>query len=322
MLSPIPTESPNHAQDLPPLVVVLGPTAVGKTEIAIQLAERLHGEIISVDSRLFYRGMEIGTAKPSAQELQRVPHHLIDIVDPEQSLSLAVFQSLARSAISEIRQRGHLPFLVGGTGQYLRAVTERWLPPAVMSSPRLREALQNWGEAIGAQALHQRLALIDPIAAQNIDYRNLRRTIRAIEVIFSTGQRFSTQRRRGPLTDRVLQIGLTRPRPELYQRIDVRIEAMFRAGFVDEVRRLLAAGYPPDLPAFSAIGYREVIAHLQGQIPLAEVEQEIRRATRMYVRRQANWFKPDDPAIHWFMVGENTVAEIEFHLRAWLNRME
>ena len=320
MLSPIPTESPNLGQDLPPLVVILGPTAVGKTEISLQLAERMDGEIISVDSRLFYRGMDIGTAKPSAQELQRVPHLLIDLVDPDENLSLAVFQSLARSAISEVRERGHLPFLVGGTGQYLRAVTEGWLPPAVTSSPRLRSALQSWGEAIGAQALHQRLAVIDPIAAQNIDYRNQRRTIRALEVIFSTGQRFSIQRRRGPLTDRVLQIGLLRPRPELYQRIDARIEAMFSEGLVDEVRSLLADGYPPDLPAFSAIGYREVIAHLQGQITLAEAAQEIRRATRIYVRRQANWFKQDDPAIHWFTVAENTVAGIELYLRTWLSR--
>ena len=279
MLSPTqPDPSGRLLAGLPPLLVILGPTAVGKTEIAIQLAELLGGEVISADSRLFYQGMDIGTAKPSAQELSRVPHHLIDITTPDKTLSLAVFQSLARSAIRGVREQGHLPILVGGTGQYFRAVTENWLPPAVMPSPELRAALQAWGESIGAQALHQRLAVLDPVAAKNIDYRNQRRTIRALEVIFSTGRRFSDQRRRGEITDRVLQIGLTRPRSELYQRIDARIAVMFAEGLVDEVRRLLASGYPPDLPAFSAIGYREVIAYLQGQMTLAEAEQEIRHA--------------------------------------------
>jgi len=315
---------PDHILNLKsmpqPLIVILGPTAVGKTEIAIKLAERMEGEIISVDSRLFYRGLDIGTAKPSSEELHRVPHHLVDIAAPDQTLSLAVFQALARAAIEDVRQRGKLPFLVGGTGQYLRAVTEGWLPPAVTPSPELRTALETWAQAIGSQALHQRLAIIDPIAAQYIDYRNQRRTIRALEVIFSTGQRFSAQRRRGEVSDRVLQIGLTRPRPELYQRIDTRIAAMFSAGLVEEVRQLLAAGYAPDLPAFSAIGYREVIAYLLGNKTLEQGEQEIRRATRSYVRRQANWFKPDDPAIHWFQVNEQTVGDLEAYIIGWLNQ--
>lgn len=304
----------------PPLIVILGPTAVGKTEIAIQLAERVQGEIVSVDSRLFYRGMNIGTAKPNAEELLRVPHHLVDIANPDDNLSLAVFQKLARAAITDVRERGRLPILVGGTGQYLRAVTEGWLPPVVTPSPELRAALEAWAETIGSQALHQRLAAIDPVAAQNIDYRNQRRTIRALEVIFSTGQRFSAQRRRGEIIDRVLQVGLTRPRPELYQRIDSRITAMFSAGLVDEVRQLLAGGFAPDLPAFSAIGYREIIAYFQGKTTLEEAELEIRRATRMYVRRQANWFKADDPAIHWFQMSEQTLDEIEAFILQWLHK--
>jgi len=302
------------------LLVLLGPTAVGKTEIAIQLAERLDGEVISVDSRLFYRRMDIGTAKPGREELRRIPHHLVDIANPDQTLSLAVFQSLARQAIQQVRKQGHLPILVGGTGQYLRAVTEGWQPPAVSPSPALREALQTWGEAIGAQALHQRLAILDPVAAQKIDYRNQRRTIRAIEVIFSTGRRFSDQRQRVKISDRVLQIGLTRPRPELYQRIDARIQAMFAAGLVNEVRQLLETGYPSDLPAFSAIGYREIISHLRGKMSLSEAEQEIRRATRVYVRRQANWFKQADPSIHWFDLNKQKIDEIESFIKKWLGR--
>lgn len=321
MPSSIQPDQSIHLPNLPPpLIVILGPTAVGKTEIAIQLAERMQGEIISVDSRLFYRGLDIGTAKPTSKELRRVPHYLVDIAAPDQTLSLAVFQSLARAAIEDVRERGRLPFLVGGTGQYLRAVTEGWLPPAVTPSTELRAALETWAQAIGPQALHQRLSIIDPMAAQNIDFRNQRRTVRALEVIFSTGQRFSAQRRRGEVIDRVLQIGLTRPRQELYQRIDSRIAAMFSAGLVEEVRQLLAAGYAPDLPAFSAIGYREVVAYLQGKTTLEEAEREIRRATRIYVRRQANWFKPTDPAIHWFQVNEQTVDNLEVSITGWLNQ--
>lgn len=308
----------NLPVEFPPLLVVLGPTAVGKTEVGIQLAESLDGEIISADSRLFYRGMNIGTAKPSLQELMRVPHHLVDIVNPDQTLSLAIFQSLAQEAIQAVRQRGRVPILVGGTGQFIRAVTEGWLPPAVEPSSELRTALQAWGETIGAQELHQRLAILDPLAAQGIDYRNQRRTIRALEVIFSTGRRFSDQRQKGKIADRVLQIGLTRPREELYQRIDTRITAMFEAGLVAEVRQLLDAGYPPDLPAFSAIGYREVIASLQGKMTLQDAEIAIRRATRIYVRRQANWFKGDDPSIHWFDLSQQTLDEIITFVSNWL----
>jgi tRNA dimethylallyltransferase len=248
-----------------------------------------------------------------------VPHHLGDIANPNETLSLAEFQKLAQAAIAHVRERDRLPILVGGTGQYLRAVTEGWLPPVVTPSPKLRAALEAWAETIGSHAFHQRLAAIDPVAAQNIDYRNQRRTIRALEVIFSTGQRFSAQRRRGEVSDRVLQIGLTRPRPELYQRIDARIAAMFSAGLVDEVRQLLAAGFAPELPAFSAIGYREVTAYLQGKMTLEEAKHAIRRATRQYVRRQANWFKADDPAIHWFQMSEQTLEEVEAFILQWLN---
>lgn len=313
-----PEKEDNLPVEFPPLVVILGPTAVGKTDISIQLAESLDGEIISADSRLFYRGMNIGTAKPSVQELRRVPHHLIDIVNPDQTLSLAIFQTLAQRAIQDVRERGRVPILVGGTGQYIRAVTEGWLPPAVVPSLALRTALEDWGETIGAQALHQRLAILDPLAARGIDYRNQRRTIRALEVIFSTGRRFSDQRQKGKIADRVLQIGLTRPRQELYQRIDNRIAAMFAAGLVDEVNQLLASGYPPDLPAFSAIGYREAIASLQGKMTLQDAETAIRRATRIYVRRQANWFKRDDPSIHWFDLSQLTLDEIIAFVANWL----
>lgn len=302
----------------PPLVLILGPTAVGKTEIALQLAERLDGEIVSADSRLLYRGMDIGTAKPTVEEMQRVPHHLIDVAEPDETWSLALFSQRAHQTIAEIQARGRLPFLVGGTGQYQRAVVEGWTPPEVQPDPRLRRVLESWAGQVGYDSLHARLKRLDPEAARKIDPRNLRRTVRALEVILSTGRRFSDQRRAQPSPYRLLQVGLSRPRPELYQRIDQRIEAMFEAGLVGEVQRLLDRGYSPDLPALSAIGYREVIAMLQGRISQAEAVLQTQRATRTFVRRQANWFKLSDPAILWFTAAPGTVDEVEAAIQEWL----
>jgi len=303
---------------LPPLVVILGPTAVGKTEIALQLAGKLDGEIVSADSRLFYRGMDIGTAKPSLAERQRVPHHLIDVAEPDQIWSLAVFQVEAQSAIAAIRQRDHLPFLVGGTGQYIQAVLEGWQVPQVQPDSRLRAALESWAGQIGPDGLHHRLALLDPGSAASIDPRNLRRTVRALEVILSTGRLFSQERRRGASLYRTLTLGLHRPRPELYARIDARIQGMLEAGLIDEVRSLYQHGYSPELPILSAIGYGEIIAHLEGEISLEEAVTLIKRRTRIFVRRQANWFKLDDPHIRWFEVGPATASEMEAAIRTWL----
>ncbi|HEY5269614.1 MAG TPA: tRNA (adenosine(37)-N6)-dimethylallyltransferase MiaA [Anaerolineales bacterium] len=302
----------------PPLIVIVGPTAVGKTEISIQLAERLGGEIVSADSRLFYRGMDIGTAKPTSEERLRIPHHLIDVADPDETWSLAVFQRLAAGAIADIHARGRLPFLVGGTGQYIHAVTHGWAPPATEPDARLRAVLEGLAKSQGNDWLHQRLALLDPPAAQAIDPRNLRRTVRALEVIFSTGCRFSDQRGQGESPYRLLTIGLIRPRPELYARVDARIEAMFAAGLLDEVRSLLALGYSPDLPTMSAIGYRECAAVLRGEMSLEGAKVCMRRLTRIFVRRQANWFKAEDAEIHWFEAGEAKMDEIEKGIRAFL----
>ena len=300
------------------LVVILGPTAVGKTEISIELAERLDGEIISADSRLFYRGMDIGTAKPSEAELARVPHHLIDVATPDEPWSLAFFQQKAHQAIAEVHARRRLPLLVGGTGQYIRAVTQGWVPPQVEPNPRLRAALENWARQIGHEGLHRRLAVLDPQAATGIDHRNLRRTVRALEVILTSGRRFSEQRASGAPLYRLLQLGLLRPRPELFARIDARIHAMVEAGLLEEVRELLRQGYSPDLPTFSAIGYREMIAYLQGKLSFDEAIVQIKRATRIFVRRQANWFKADDPEILWFWAGSRSAEQMEAAIRQWL----
>jgi tRNA dimethylallyltransferase len=291
---------------------------VGKTGIAIQLAERLDGEIVSADSRLFYRGMNIGTAKPTPAERERVPHHLIDVADPDEIWSLALFQREARQALAEIHSRGQLPFLVGGTGQYIRAVTRGWELPHVLPNPPLRAALEQWARQTGEEGLHGRLARLDPPAAARIEARNLRRTIRALEVIFTTGRPFSDQQLSGPSPYELLQLGLARPRSELYARIDARIDAMLEAGFVAEVQGLLNNGYSPDLPTLSAIGYREIIDYLQGKMTLDEAVAQIKRSTRILVRRQGNWFKRDDPHLQWFEAAPQAIDAMEASIRAWL----
>ncbi len=302
--------------DKPPLILLIGPTAVGKTELSLILADRLNGEIVSADSRLFYRGMDIGTAKPSLEERARVPHYLIDIANPDEIWSLAIFQQKATDIIAGIHARGKLPFLVGGTGQYMRAVTEGWSPPEVEPDSRLRGVLEGLGEIRGVYWLHASLRRLDPNSAQKIDARNIRRTVRALEVILTTGKPFSKQR--GQITSpfNLLTIGLNRSREELYQRVDARIDEMFADGFVDEARALLDKGYSPDLPSMSAIGYRECIQVIKGQISEEQAKVEMRRATRIFIRRQANWFKEDDPDIHWFEAGDEIVVdEIEELIR-------
>lgn len=299
----------------PPLCLIVGPTAVGKTEIAVQLAQRLNGEIVSADSRLFYRGMDIGTAKPRREEQARVPHHLIDIANPDEILSLAVFQQKAREAIADIHTRNKLPFLVGGTGQYIRAVTQGWSPPAVMPDERLRKELEEQKEENDIYWLHEKLRRLDPDAADKIDPRNYRRTIRALEVISITGKKFSDQRSLSASPYQLITIGLTRPRMELYERVDARIESMFANGFLEEVKAMLAQGYSPALPTMSAIGYRECVQVLEGRITLEEAKQLIRRATRVFVRRQANWFKESDPEITWFRIEDEILERTEQYIR-------
>ncbi|MGD2157333.1 MAG: tRNA (adenosine(37)-N6)-dimethylallyltransferase MiaA [Anaerolineales bacterium] len=294
-----------------PLIVIVGPTAVGKSEIAIQLAERLQGEIVSADSRLLYRGMDIGTDKPKLDQLTRLPHYLIDVADPDEVWSLAIYQSEAYKAINKIHDKEKLPFLVGGTGQYVRAVVEGWRIPKVKPDVRLRHALEKWAAEITPVGLYKRLTSIDPDAAARIDPANLRRTIRALEIIFHTGERYSEQRRRTSPPFKILQIGLIRSRSKLYTRIDRRIEMMIENGLIEEVRGLLEAGFSPDLPPFSAIGYRQIIDYLQGEISFSEAINRMKRISRRYVRRQANWFKKDDPNIRWYHVQEDIVDDLE-----------
>lgn len=299
-----------------PLILIVGPTAVGKTELSIKLAEKFNGEIISADSRLFYKGMDIGTAKPSKQELSRVPHHLIDIVHPDETLSLAVFQQKATEIIEDIYKKNKLPFLVGGTGQYVRAVTEGWTPPEVIPNEKMRDELEKLKEEKGINWLHDKLRGLDQEAASKIDARNYRRTIRALEVIFTTGRKFSEQRSKGDSPYQLISIGLNRPREDLYKRVDERIDMMFANGLIDEVQGLLDKGYSPTLPSMSAIGYRECISVIKSQMSIEQAKVEMRRITRIFVRRQSNWFKESDQAIKWFHPKEE--KEIEEFIKSML----
>jgi tRNA dimethylallyltransferase len=301
-----------------PLVVLAGPTAVGKTEWALAAAEALDAEIVSADSRLVYRGLDIGTAKPTPAERARVPHHLIDILDPDETLGLAEFQRLVRAAIAAVHARGRLPLLVGGTGQYVWGLLEGWTTPEVPPDAALRAALQAEAEHDGAAALHARLAVLDPDAAALIDARNVRRTVRALEVIEITGRRFSEQRGKNPPPYATFIAGLWRTRADLYARVDARIDAMLAAGLLDEVRALAARGYGWALPAMSSVGYAQLGAYVRGECSLAEAVAAIRRDTRRFVRRQANWFRRDDPRMRWYAAAEQSPADLVRNVQAWL----
>ena len=299
----------------PRVIVIVGPTAVGKTELSLRLAERIDGEIISMDSRLIYRGMDIGTAKPSPEERGRVPHHMIDLADPAENWSLALFRKRALQEIDDVLTRGKVPILVGGTGQYVRALLEGWAIPSQKPDETMRNILEAWGREIGVRALHDRLTLLDPLAASGIEPGNLRRTVRALEVILKTGHRFSEQRQKQAPGYEFILIGLTRPRTELYLRVDERIEKMFSDGLVEEVKALLSKGYSEKDPPLSAIGYREVIEVIRGEKSLEDAKIEMRRKSREFIRRQANWFKMDDDTIHWYEMNPDPLEAILSELR-------
>ncbi len=283
------TRPPNTT--LPPLVVLLGPTAVGKTELSLQLAERFQGEIVGADSRQIYQGMDIGTAKPTPEERARVPHHLIDLFPPDQNFSLAEYQQLAYAAIDAIHAQGRVPFLVGGTALYVRAVVEGLRIPEVPPDPALRAALETVLAEQGREELFRRLAERDPATAAVIDPQNPRRLLRALEIVLLTGRSKVELEGADPPPYAILQIGLTRPRPALYARIDRRVEQMVEAGWVGETARLIDQGYAPTLPAMTSLGYREIAAYLRGEMDLEAAVARIQVETHRYVRHQMTWFR-------------------------------
>lgn len=272
---------------LPRVIFVIGQTAVGKTAQAIALAQAIGGEIISADSRQIYRYMDIGTAKPSLTEQQQVPHHLIDVVDPDTPFTLAEYRDSALALIADIVRRGRVPLVVGGTGQYVAALLEGWSIPEIPPNPQLRAQL----EALAPAELAAQLHVLDPVAAATIHASNVRRMVRAVEVCISTGRRFSELRQSHALTFTPEVYWLTLETTALYQRIDARVDTMLATGLVAEVEMLLARGYDWSLPAMSGIGYREFQPWLAGSADMTAVAERIKFNTHAFARRQATWFR-------------------------------
>ena len=281
------------------LVAIVGSTGTGKSAIALELAQRLGGEIVNADSRQVYRGMDIGTAKPSLEDRRRVRHHLYDIADPADGYSLAQYQRDARAALEAIWARDSFAWLVGGTAQYVWGLLEAWQVPEVEPDEALRAELEAFAEASGYEALHARLATIDPVAAERIDARNVRRVIRAIEVFEKSGKPISEWQQKGTPDFEFLLFGVHVPREVLYPRVDRRVVAMFEGGLLEEVRTLLDSGLSPNAPAMSSIGYAQAVKHLAGELTLAEAIEKTQIATHRLIRSQDQWFRREDNRITW-----------------------
>ena len=300
------------------LVAIVGPTGIGKTKLAIQLGLRFNGEIINADSRQIYRYMDIGTAKPSKEELASVPHHLVDIIEPNQEFSLPEYQKLAYKAINDIQARGKLPLLVGGSGLYVWAVLEGWVVPKVAPDVTFRRGLEKKAELGQGAELYQELQRIDPVAAEKIDPRNVRRVIRALEVNKLADSTFSQLQKKQPPPFQSLIIGLTTDRKELYRRADERVDNMIQNGFVEEVKTLLKMGYSFSLPAMSSIGYREIGQFIKGEMTPDEAIYKIKTGTHRFIRHQYAWFRLKDERIKWFDIGSASEGEIEKTIKGFI----
>jgi len=302
------------------LVAIVGPTGVGKSRLALHLAQTFNGEIVSADSRQVYRYMNIGTAKPTPQELSLVPHYLIDIINPDEGFSLAQYQQLAYKAIEDIQRRNKLALLVGGSGLYVWSVVEGWGVPQVPSDPEFRHSLERKAIEVGKDKLYQELMQVDPVAAQRIDPRNVRRIIRALEVYRNTETPFSQlQYKQAPLFD-ILIIGLTADRAELYRRVDLRVDEMIEQGLVAEVKKLVDMGYDFNLPAMSGIGYKQIGVFLRGELTLAAATQQIKFETHRFIRHQYSWFRLKDNRIRWFDIQSRAEPEITALLAKFIKR--
>lgn len=301
----------------PALIIISGPTAVGKTNVAIAMAEPVGAEIISADAMQVYRHMDIGTAKPTREQRRRVRHHLIDVVDPDQLFSAALFKTTGETVIQDLHQKGRPVFLVGGTGLYIKALT-RGLFPAQQQDGAIRKRLRQEAETFGLQALYQRLQKVDPGAAQKIHPNDTYRIMRALEVHEATGQPISGLQRNHGFEDvqyRTLHIGLTLDRNVLYDRINRRVDLMLASGLVEEVRGLLDQGYSSSLKSMRSIGYRHVADYLEGRVAWDEMVRLFKRDTRHYAKRQLTWFKAD-PDIEW--IQPDQIDEIRQRIDSFL----
>ncbi|MDP6455534.1 MAG: tRNA (adenosine(37)-N6)-dimethylallyltransferase MiaA [SAR202 cluster bacterium] len=300
------------------LVVIVGATATGKSRLAMRLATKFSGEIISADSRQVYRFMDIGTAKPSSNDRKAIPHHIIDVIEPDSAFGLSQFKALFNKAYQNAKTTGSLPFLVGGTGQYVWAVLEGWQVPQVPPDKDLRRRLEAMVDESGIESVIEILMSIDREASRTVDRLNPRRVIRAIEI--------ANYRKKNPGPRKIepgydsLIIGLRMDRSRLYARIDDRVEEMMATGWLDEVRNLLARGYDSSLSSMSGVGYRELSAHLRGDLSLEEAVSKAKYRTHRYARQQHAWFKADDPRIHW-LDAEGEMDLADGILQEWLDRI-
>jgi tRNA dimethylallyltransferase len=300
------------------LIAIVGPTGIGKSGLALHLATIFHGEIISADSRQVYRYLDIGTAKPTSQELSLIPHHLIDIINPDEDFSLAQYLELANQAINNIFRHGRLPFLVGGTGLYVKAVLEGWQVPGVSPDREFRYNREKKASEGSIDELYNELIIADPDAAAKIDRRNVRRVIRALEVRARTGKAFSRLGRKKTPAFAPFIIGLTTDRAELYRMVDRRVDEMIEGGLVREVENLQKMGFSLDLPSMSGIGYRQMGQFIRGELALEEAKNKMKIETHRFIRHQYAWFRRDDPKIHWFDIRHQPEGEIERMLSGFL----
>ena len=309
------------------LLVIVGPTGVGKSALAMRLAREFDCEIIGADSRQVYRYMSIGTAKPSEADRAEIPHHLVDFIEPDQRYSLALFLRHARETIHNAKEmRGRLPLVVGGTGQYIWGLQEGWQVPEVNPNAKLRETLELRLKSESVSSLYDELRQLDPDAAERVDGRNPRRVVRALEVALSRDEDESSgggekkRPRKIPPDYDALIIGLTMERSELYARIDARIDAQMATGWLDEVRALRERGYGANHPALSGLGYSELLRYLDGELPLDEAVQRIKYRTHRYARQQYNWFHLSDERIHWLdaPVRDEAYDTLATDVREWL----
>jgi tRNA dimethylallyltransferase len=306
---------------LPNIVVVAGPTAVGKTRLGIELALQFDGEVVNADSRYLYRGMDIGVAKPDIAERRGVPHHLIDVVDPGDEMSLATYQELAMRAIASIHARGRLPILVGGTPLYINAVVEGWRIPRVPPHKEIRARLALEAESQGADALTERLRRVDPVTAGRSG-QNLRRVIRALEIYEVTGEPMSALEGKGPRPFDALELRLTMPRDRLHTAIDRRVEGQIEQGLVEEVRGLLEGGLAPDAPSMSSLGYRQLVPYLDGSQSLADASARIKVDTHRYVRHQETWLRRNPNLIPIDVTDANWIERAAGLVAAFLGKPE
>jgi tRNA dimethylallyltransferase len=301
------------------LIAIVGPTGSGKSDLGVKIARSFCGEIVSADSRQLFRHLDIGTAKPSVEERAGVPHHLLDITDPGRDFNLADYQALAYGTIDDIQTRQRLPILVGGSGLYVWSVLEGWQIPRVAPNMALRKTLEERARTEGGETLYQELKEMDPHAANRIDPRNLRRVIRALEVYGGRNGHATTSPAKVTPPYRMLVIGLTAERQSLYRRIDSRVVKMIEKGLVEEVRSVLAMGFPADAPGLNSVGYKEAVSYLKGELNLNEMAERIKAETHRLVRHQYNWFRLSDTRIHWLDTGADPINKAIELVATFLN---